>query len=400
MVGKAEEDEDDQVGMLNELELLDAQRVIGLMEHALAKLSVIESLTAEEPAEGAQGEEVTQELDAHRKLEKKYEELIRMRLVYREQNNKVKIRENQLEIQQTQQALRQSTRLLCRNLQDNPNLAENNMKIQRERAAVTELLDITVRELYGGHFDTLSKKVNSERRRERKNAQLVSREKELSTTLEGLKKELAVERKEYEQELAMLNAQSSDLKEKVQAERMQSAINHKYHEKEKRAHEQTTQRMNDKRETELNAQIRVLNQKIVREKTAHEQTIEFLKQKTNIMGNMYTDWIDKSEKDVPAMEAKLESLRNHRGDDKTKLSELAKSYDVDVAERQMKAAEERRQKQMKEMQEAERKRRVAAAIRIQAYYRMHSAQRMRKQLTEGKGKKGKKGGGGKKGKKK
>ena len=69
--------------------------------------------------------------------------------------------------------------------QDNPNLAENNMKIQRERAAVTELLDITVRELYGGHFDTLSKKVNSERRRERKNAQLVSREKELSTTLEG-----------------------------------------------------------------------------------------------------------------------------------------------------------------------------------------------------------------------
>ena len=132
MVGKVEEDEEDQVGMLNELDLLDAQRVIALMEHALAKLSVIESLTTEEPAEGAQGEEVTQELDAHRKLEKKYEELIRMRIVYRDQNNKKKIQENKVDIEQTQQALRQSTRLLCRNLQDNPNLAENNMKIQRE----------------------------------------------------------------------------------------------------------------------------------------------------------------------------------------------------------------------------------------------------------------------------
>ena len=36
--------------------------------------------------------------------------------------------------------------MLCRNLQDNPNIVENNHKIQKERTAVYDLLERTVRD--------------------------------------------------------------------------------------------------------------------------------------------------------------------------------------------------------------------------------------------------------------
>lgn len=69
--------------------------------------------------------------------------------------NKVKYKEIQLEIQTLSHALRESTKNLCRNLKDNPNIGENLLKIQREREHLQDLLAKTVQELRTGTFDTL-----------------------------------------------------------------------------------------------------------------------------------------------------------------------------------------------------------------------------------------------------
>lgn len=44
-------------------------------------------------------------------------------------------------------ALRDSTRKLCRNLKDNPDIGGNLLKIQRERADLIDLLNTTCNEI-------------------------------------------------------------------------------------------------------------------------------------------------------------------------------------------------------------------------------------------------------------
>jgi hypothetical protein len=176
---------------------------------------------------------VTEELEAHRKLELKYEELVKLRLVHKRANNKIAIKQNEAAIAATKLELTRSTKvhavccmararcmardtcafahattrtlrsggvcsgeqlpaalverghvgrgmgpglractcgavplrslgrselcsrtvnrrsfgatqMLCRNLQDNPNIVENNHKIQKERTVVYDLLERTV----------------------------------------------------------------------------------------------------------------------------------------------------------------------------------------------------------------------------------------------------------------
>lgn len=53
----------------------------------------------------------------------------------------------QVELQQVAEQLRQSTKQLCRNLKDNPNVAENMAKVATERQALQLLINKTMHEL-------------------------------------------------------------------------------------------------------------------------------------------------------------------------------------------------------------------------------------------------------------
>lgn len=53
----------------------------------------------------------------------------------------------QAEIQEVSLALRESTKNLCRNLKDNPNISGNLLKIQRERTELIDLLNTSCRQI-------------------------------------------------------------------------------------------------------------------------------------------------------------------------------------------------------------------------------------------------------------
>lgn len=53
----------------------------------------------------------------------------------------------QAELQQVAESLRQSTKQLCRNLKDNPNVAENMAKVASERQGLQLLISNTLNEL-------------------------------------------------------------------------------------------------------------------------------------------------------------------------------------------------------------------------------------------------------------
>jgi hypothetical protein len=93
------------------------------------------------------GDTISRIIEEQRRLESRYETLIAQRGVLKGLANKSKYKENQHEIQEVSRALRESTKNLCRNLKDNPNISGNLLKIQQEREDLQELLDRTLDEL-------------------------------------------------------------------------------------------------------------------------------------------------------------------------------------------------------------------------------------------------------------
>jgi hypothetical protein len=158
-----------------------AQRSIAVLEDCLEKLAFLGSITPDVLAHRDElsqfvGDEISRIIDEQRRLEQRYEELIAQRGVLKGLANKSKYKQNQIEIQDVSRALRESTKNLCRNLKDNPNISGNLMKIQKEREGLQDMLQRTVRELESGYtFETLVTQVDSDMREKERLDELVRR---------------------------------------------------------------------------------------------------------------------------------------------------------------------------------------------------------------------------------
>ena len=111
------------------------------------------------------GEEISRVIQEQRALEKKYEQLIEERRNMKGLSNRAKFQANEDEIQRTANALRQSTKILTRNLQDNPNVEGNMHKIQSERSALETLLVNTAHELQFAYAPALAPYPRTDRTR-------------------------------------------------------------------------------------------------------------------------------------------------------------------------------------------------------------------------------------------
>ena len=125
--------------------MVASQRVVAILEDTLDKLNFLASITPDVLAHREElsefvGDEISRVIEEQRKLESKYEELISMRGQLKGLANKNKYKQNQQDIQEVSRALRESTKNLCRNLKDNPNVTGNLLKIQDERNDLAELL--------------------------------------------------------------------------------------------------------------------------------------------------------------------------------------------------------------------------------------------------------------------
>ena len=113
---------------VNRLSAIEAQRAIAVLEECLEKLAFLGSITPDVLAHRDElsqfvGDEISRIIEEQKRLEQKYEELIAQRGVLKGLSNKSKYKQNQVEIQDVSRALRESTKNLCRNLKDNPNIS-------------------------------------------------------------------------------------------------------------------------------------------------------------------------------------------------------------------------------------------------------------------------------------
>ncbi|GFH32748.1 uncharacterized protein HaLaN_32019, partial [Haematococcus lacustris] len=135
-----------------ELTNAEAIHVFATIKQTLEKLGLVGIITVDPKVQAQEltqsvGEEITRMIGQQKELESQFEELISAQHTLRQLPNKTKLRQNQTELQHVAEALRQSTKQLCRNLKDNPNVAENMAKVAAERQALSLLLSNALNEL-------------------------------------------------------------------------------------------------------------------------------------------------------------------------------------------------------------------------------------------------------------
>jgi len=115
-----------------------------VLEETVEKLSFLGSITPDVLAHRDElskfvGDEISRIITEQSGLEARYEDLITERGNLKGLANKSRYKEVQEEIAEVSRALRESTKQLCRNLKDNPNISGNLIKIQRERSELIEV---------------------------------------------------------------------------------------------------------------------------------------------------------------------------------------------------------------------------------------------------------------------
>ena len=138
------------------LSFIESRRVAVVIEDAIEKLTFLESISPDvlqhrDELSKFVGDEISRIISVQRQLEQRYECLIAQREGLKGSTNRSKYKNIQSEIQEVSRALRDSTKDLCRNLKDRPNIAGNLIKIQQERLNLIESLRTTLSEVTVSH---------------------------------------------------------------------------------------------------------------------------------------------------------------------------------------------------------------------------------------------------------
>jgi IQ domain-containing protein G len=142
---------------MNKLSALDSYKVSVILEGQLEKLSYLDALKSNMGDEMAEmmSQEITRVMEQQRHLEKEYARLVTLRSELKGLSNKHKLQDIRQEILKVAKELKDSTRTLCRQLQDNPDVDGNQRKIKQDKNDLIEKLEqlnAEFRELSFGQF--------------------------------------------------------------------------------------------------------------------------------------------------------------------------------------------------------------------------------------------------------
>lgn len=130
---------------MNVISSFEGERIKSVLDETIAKLMLLETVTLDTSkyrtgVSDFIGDEFSCSFREQRRLESRYESLILQRVLLKGMSNKCRYKEVQSAIHETTLSLRESTRNLCRNLQENPNTQVNFVKIQRECGSLMHVL--------------------------------------------------------------------------------------------------------------------------------------------------------------------------------------------------------------------------------------------------------------------
>eukprot|EP00873_Tetraselmis_striata_P002480 jgi/Tetstr1/422744/TSEL_013541.t1 len=385
---------------MEKLSILEAAHVHTIVKYTLDKLALVGVMVVD-PAVQAQaltqsvGEEVTRMIVEQKELEQRFEQLISAQHVLRTMPNKSKLRQNQQEVAEVAERLRKSTKQLCRNLKDNPNVTENMAKVAAERAQLQVLLSKCLNELeILREMPCVVNMVRGEDQKEVETKETIQREKETTAAVKQLRQVLQQEKEEHEEEMRVKKKTMTVLKEQLKEVKTQTGIESSYREKQFTASHLTAQRLDSAVLDDLETEIEILMQKIDIEKAVHHTTESFLASTAVQLTEDAKNWGERHAEDTEKKDKELDQLKTQHQRDLMRLKEAEDAYNAEVSLKDEREIKEQQKIAMEEARASQEIMRKHAASKIQAVWRGYKV----RNAGKGGGKKGK--GKGKKGKKK
>lgn len=357
------------------LSTLEAVHVYGLLRSTLDKLALVGLITVDPKVQAQEltqsvGEEITRMISEQKELEKRFEELIAAQHVLRNLPNKSKLRENQAELQRVAEALRQSTKQLCRNLKDNPNVAENMAKVAAERQALQLLISASLSDLEAKlKIQPILESVLAQEAAEVEMKETIEHERSTTAAVKQLRNDLKDEKADHEEKMRDKKKTLTALKEQLKDVKMNTAIDTRSLEKELKAGNESSKRLETTRLDDMRKELTLLRQQIEIEKNVHAATGEFLKKLSAKLQEESVKWSQKHEEDLSHKERELEALKNNYARDSAKLKEMEERYREELALKNQRELRFREEREREEADALEQERKIKSATKIQAAYR-------------------------------
>eukprot|EP00161_Ancyromonas_sigmoides_P014553 TRINITY_DN3804_c0_g1_i3.p2 TRINITY_DN3804_c0_g1~~TRINITY_DN3804_c0_g1_i3.p2 ORF type:complete len:397 (+),score=119.39 TRINITY_DN3804_c0_g1_i3:147-1337(+) len=380
------------------LGVVDSLRASALLDESIEKLSFLAVLGLQGAAAGAAaagagaqlGDEISRIIEDQRRLETEYERLIAERGRLKGLANRAKLQATQARIAAVSSELRQSTKILCRNLRDSHNVAENAQRIQEERLRLQDVFAQTRGELRELSFSALSAAVADNDAREASLAELLHNEKAAQQLLQSLREELSDEKSARAVDIQSRTELINKMREDLALLRSQTHVEQRYLKKETRSRADRNNRLFSQKEHELEESILRVRRELKIERRVSKETEAYLRSRIDALERDVQGWLAKWERDPEGVLREIEGVRGARGRAAPALAAKTAAYAAHIAARDARAAADA-QLVAERATQAELLHTVnAAATRIQAFFRGCRARQALRKKRKKKGRKGKK----------
>merc|ERR1712166_286827 len=278
---------------------------------------------------------------------------------------------------------------LVTNLRQNPSAAENMVKMQSERQHVQDLIAEVLHEVdLGGTFKSLVKSVDEEVEQKAELTGTIMREEESRRLVKDLMAKRSEIHEEKEQKVIKLDETIAQLKDQLQETKARVALEGKYIKKESDVRVAVASKTNGQKiekETRTADELRRLTAEEIK---CHEEVVAFLEENYMHLDEKLGHWTWENEADTDSKQMELDALKANRARDLDTLTKKTEEYTE--YQKVCQSDRKRRDRQRKQAQQAVRD--MAAAVKIQAWWR---GMLVRHKLgpfagkKKGKGKKGK-----------
>lgn len=280
-------------------------------------------------------------------LEDKFETLMQKRSQLRGLSNKTKYLQNQAELKEITDSLRDSTSTIFQNLKDQPTIVSNMQKVQKDRHELQDLLVQTTADLKNCSFASLVEQVRDRLEKQRLLFETELAHEKTRESLKNLDMEIRAEREGFTRAMESREVEIRELTGELKQLKKVTALSLKYEKETSLANRETIERMRNREENKYRKNISNAQESAARDTLVHDNTAGFLQQQKDNLDKLHSEWEGKFEKEHGELTEEFDKLTDQRNSDKEVLSKFQDRWEVDKAEKKSKA-EENKQRELDE----------------------------------------------------
>ena len=286
------------------------------------------------------------------------------------------------ELQRISAQMKEQSKLLCRQLKENPNDADNWKKIVSERSELIALLSSCVRELTSSaaasftgqssdgvaaaSYDVFARKVLDEQSAQVWADDLVKKEKEINQNVKQLQSEVKMERQQKERELEECHRKLSELKTELRVLKREVKERSDKMRAETEAASEGQQRKALDLQRLIRRDIGGTRDGMQNEQQVHADLMNHIGERSKALDEIAVKWDQKSQEEIKKVEARKVDVEQSRKECAEKLKDKSEARVLALEERQLRVEEKRIEEEDKQMREQRANDEYQAATKLQA----------------------------------